>query len=224
MPTTLSNSTTNLGMHFFFVLALMLSFSACQVAPLVQEPAPVTTSEKTSSEEPQHLSKMTLEQIHASGEFSGEYFRGGRWADEGPIVRSIERGSNGQTQLVEFNLVTEERNVLLDGDNMLAPDMGAKINIEGYSFDANKTKVLIYTDSERVWRQNTKGFYYVYDIATQNLSALDDRNNGFQMFAKLSPDGSKVGFVRDRNLFVKDWNTRWLVLESQWKAYGLLPI
>src|SRR5690606_10946505 len=74
-----------------------------------------------------------------------------------------------------------------------------------YSQDGKK--VFLYTDSERVWRRNTKGFYYVYDVASGTVTPLSDRSKGFQMFAKLSPDGDHAAFVRDRNIFLVDLNT-----------------
>ncbi len=189
--------------HFLSPLVFCLFLAACQTPAAVLVPA--QESPKVEMEEvPELGSKLDLRQIHASGEFSGEFFRGGRWADEGPIIQSIERGDDGQSLLVSFNLETEEKSVVLDGSNLVAGDVDRAINIEGYKFSADKSKVLLYTDSERVWRRNTKGYYYVYDIASGEVASLDDREKGFQMFAKMSPDGDKVAFVRNRNLFVRD--------------------
>ena len=150
---------------------------------------------------------LTLEDIHYSRTFSGSSFQGGRWADAGPVVRYIEHADGGATHLVSFNLETDERERLIDGMKLQAEDVGRLVEIEDYQYSADGSKVLIYTDSERVWRLNTKGFYYVYDLADGTLTPISDRALGFQMFAKLNPRGDQVAFVRDRNLFVVDLAT-----------------
>ncbi|HEX6042489.1 S9 family peptidase, partial [Longimicrobium sp.] len=60
--------------------------------------------------------------------------------------------------------------------------------------------------TQRVWRENTRGQYYVYDRDRRTLTPLSTRP-GWQMFAKFSPDGSRVGFVRDNDLYVTDLAT-----------------
>jgi dipeptidyl-peptidase-4 len=150
--------------------------------------------------------RLSLEQIYASGLFSPDYFRGGSWAEAGPVIRYIE-GEGDATHLVEFNLETEESTRLIDGSTLRAPDTGRLIQIEDYAYSADGDHVLLYTDSERVWRQNTKGFYYLADLETGEVTPISDREAGFQMFAKLSPSGDRVAFVRERDLFVVDLAT-----------------
>ena len=148
---------------------------------------------------------LTLEAIHHSNTFSPASFNGGRWAEEGPIIWYIEQDPNGdETHLMSFNLETDERIRLIDGSTLYADDVERVIAIDDYAYSANGSTVLIYTDSERVWRSNTKGYYYIYSVGEQTLQPVAPRENGFQMFAKLSPAGDKVAFVRNRNLFVVD--------------------
>ncbi len=149
---------------------------------------------------------LTLRDIHASNVFSGEGFAGGRWAQDGPVVVYVER--NGEaTDLMSYNLETDRREVLLDGSRLRAADVSRTIGIEDFSYSADGGTVLLYTDSEPVWRQNTKGYYYLFDVAKGTLTPLASRSKGFQMFAKLSPDGTRAAFVRDRNLFMVDLAT-----------------
>lgn len=144
---------------------------------------------------------LSLEELYASPRFFGRFFQGGRWAEAGPIVTYIEPQVNGQTDLISFNLETDERTILIAGRRLQAPDVNRMIRIEDYQFSHDGTVALLYTDSERVWRLNTKGYYYLYNLETGSLTPISDRAQGFQMFAKLSPDGTQVAFVRDRNLF-----------------------
>ncbi|MEM8608041.1 MAG: S9 family peptidase [Myxococcota bacterium] len=151
---------------------------------------------------------LTLDAIHNSATFVGESFQGGRWAAEGPVITFIEFDRTTQTtDLVSFNLETEQRTTLIQGSSLVAADVARPIYIEDYTYSADGSKVLLYTDSERVWRLNTKGFYYLYDLDTSDLQPIADRAKGFQMFAKMDPAGERVAFVRNRDLFVVDLET-----------------
>lgn len=148
---------------------------------------------------------FTLEAIYASGTFRPDVFRGGRWAEQGPVITYIESADTADvTHLMRYNLRTDERNRVIDGTNLYAEDVDRIVPIEDYAFSEMGEKVLIYTDSEEVWRANTKGYYYVYDLEAQTLTPISDRDEGYQMFAKFNPSATKVAFVRQRNLFVVD--------------------
>lgn len=150
--------------------------------------------------------RLTLEDIHASPLFYGQRFQGGRWTREGPVVTYIE-SENGLTHLMSYNLETDRQEYLIEGEDLKADDVDRIIQIEDYLYDENDEKVLLFTDTEKVWRYNTKGFYYIYNLSDGTLTPLSEREKGFQMFAKFSPDGQYVAFVRDRNLFLVDLGT-----------------
>ncbi len=176
----------------------------CLLLVLAVVPVTVPRAQNVATDAPE----ITLEDIYASATFQSRRFQGGQWADEGPIIRHIERQQDGEvTNLVEYNLETDARTVLIDESTLYAEDVDRQIAIEDYQYSADGTKVLIYTDSQQVWRYNTKGMYYIYDVEDETLTPLSDRDKGYQMFAKFSPDGEHVGFVRKRNLFVVNLNT-----------------
>jgi dipeptidyl-peptidase-4 len=162
--------------------------------------------------QPVEAPPLTLEALFASPTYAPKYFEGGRWADEGPVLRYVDSDADaGTTSLVELNLETDDRRTLIDGSALRNPDAtgedDALIQIEDYAYSPDGAKVLLYTDSERVWRLNTKGYYYVYDLPTGRVSAIAPRADGFQMFAKFDPAGRRVAFVRDRDLWVTDVTT-----------------
>lgn len=146
---------------------------------------------------------FTLEDCFEKGLFFGQPFQDGEWADEGPIITYTKQNSETEsTDIVSYNLEDDEETMILDGTKLHAADVDQVITIEGYAYNADKTKMLIYTDSAPVWRLNTQGFYYIYNLKDETLTPISSREKGYQMFAKFSPDGKYVGFVRDRNLFV----------------------
>ena len=70
------------------------------------------------------------------------------------------------------------------------------MKIESFGFSKNMSKALIFTNSKRVWRYNTRGDYWVYDLESRNGKRLgSDLPEASLMFAKFSPDSKKVAYV-----------------------------
>ena len=184
----------------------MTPFRFARLAPLA---ALVLVTLASASAQPSAPAPLTLEKLFASPEFFGESFTGGRWADAGAVLRSVDTdAAAGTTSLVELDLTTDRRRTLLDGATLRKPDGEGLIAVEDYAYSADGTKALLYTDSEQVWRLNTAGIYYTVDLASGEVAPVADRALGLQMFAKFSPDGRQVAFVRNRNVFVVDLATR----------------
>jgi dipeptidyl-peptidase 4 len=80
-------------------------------------------------------------------------------------------------------------------------------NIRSFSISKDETKILLYTNSKRVWRYDTRGDYYVYDIKTDKLTQLGaGMPESSLMFAKFTDDGSKVAFVSKQNVYIQNLN------------------
>ena len=61
------------------------------------------------------------------------------------------------------------------------------LSVEAFEFSADESKLLLFTDSQRVWRRNTRGDYWVLDVATRALCRLGgDAAPSTLMFAKFS--------------------------------------
>ena len=85
-----------------------------------------------------------------------------------------------------------------------APSKGGQtaISVEDYQFNADESKILITSESEQIYRHSTRENYYIYDRKSKTSTFISQA--GKQMYAEFSPDGSKIGFARDYNLFVYD--------------------
>ncbi|NTW32546.1 MAG: S9 family peptidase [Bacteroidetes bacterium] len=79
------------------------------------------------------------------------------------------------------------------------------ITIDEYSFSPDETKILIATNTEKIYRYSTISDYYIWDISNSKLKKLT--KDGKQRLASFSPDGSKVVFLRDNNIFIKNLST-----------------
>lgn len=80
------------------------------------------------------------------------------------------------------------------------------IALENYAFNADESKIIISNSAESIYRHSTKELNYIFDRKTRKLQNVSDY--GKQMFATLSPDGSKVAFVRDNNIYITELSTR----------------
>ena len=77
--------------------------------------------------------------------------------------------------------------------------------IDDYAFSADRSRLLIFTNSQRVWRTNTRGDYWVLDRSSHELHKLGgDAPPASLMHAKFAPDGLRVAYVRSNNIYVED--------------------
>ena len=148
-------------------------------------------------------SGLSIERIWGSTELESDLVPV-RWIDDEFYAATEENGD--VVDLYRVHAETGDRELLVRGAELIPPGATDPIRIEGYEFSSDRSRLLIYTNSIRVWRQNTKGEYYVWDFEEQRLLATATRD-GYQQFAKFSPDGRLVGFVRDNDLFVTDLQT-----------------
>ena len=147
---------------------------------------------------------LTVERIYGSRDFTTRGVSP-RWLADGESFTVVETTADGSDLWVE-GIRTGKRTRLLEGSVLKVTESAPPIEIEDYEWSADERKLLIFSDAQRVWRQATKGTYYVYDIGERRLVPVS-RQAGWQLFAKFSPDGGKVGFVRDNNLFVTELAT-----------------
>ena len=151
--------------------------------------------------------ELTVERILTSGELYATSLPELSWTPDGGRFTFISPGSqDGTTDLLAHDVRAGEYVRMVDGSNLVPPGEEEPIPIEGYQFSPDGGRLLIATRTEYVWRDRTKGYYYVYDLSTGTLEALSDHPD-FQQFAKFSPDGTRIGFVRNNDIFVKDLET-----------------
>jgi dipeptidyl-peptidase 4 len=96
--------------------------------------------------------------------------------------------------------------VLVPATRLILPGDTAALTIEDYSWSGDEQQLLIFTNSKPVWRQNTRGDFWVLSLKTHRLRKLGGPHAkpSTLMFAKFSPDGGRVGYVRENNLYVED--------------------
>lgn len=69
----------------------------------------------------------------------------------------------------------------------------------GYTFSSDETKLLISVKTESIYRHSTRSNYYVYDLKEKKAYSVADEK---VRYATFSPDGSKVAYVKNNNLYI----------------------
>ncbi|HEU5169468.1 MAG TPA: S9 family peptidase [Gemmatimonadales bacterium] len=152
-------------------------------------------------------SRLTLSRIYASREFASETFGPSRWVDSGAAYTTVEPSPGGKGQdLIRYDVASGAREILVPAARLVPSGAGEPLEIEEYAWSPDLGRVLIFTNTRPVWRLNTRGDYWVLDRASGRLHKLGGSGAAPStlLFAKFSPDGGRVGYVRENNLYVED--------------------
>ena len=155
---------------------------------------------------PATSSRLTVERIFGSREFAARGAGQLRWLDDSTYVAlQANPQQNDVAELVRFNARTGAREVLVPSTSLTPNGASAPLDVEDYFWSPDHKRLLIFTASERVWRENTRGDYWVLDLASHQLRKLGgDAPQSTLMFAKFAPDGGRVAYVRQNDLYVED--------------------
>lgn len=166
----------------------------------------------TLSASAQEKKNFELEDLYLRPTFSAKSVRGMNSMKDGKSYASFEKG---QLNIYNYKSGKLEKTLFGIADLTMHPD-SLPIGLQDYELSANEDKMLCVTEIENIYRHSYHASYYVYDFKTKTLQPLSE--NGKQRLATFSPDATKVAFMRDNNLFIKDLTTG---KESQFTNDGL---
>ena len=153
---------------------------------------------------------LTLDRIFSSSEFRSETFGPARWLGDGSAYTTLEPSAANKEvrDIIRYEASSGARTVLIAAASLIPKGASAPLDIDDYAWSSDGKKLLVFTNTRQVWRQNTRGDYWVFDIAARKLSQVGKNATASTlMFAKFSPDGTRVGYVRENNLYVEDLAT-----------------
>ncbi len=149
----------------------------------------------------QEKKNFELEDLYMRPTFSAKSVRGMNSMKDGKSYASFEKG-----QLNIYNYKSGELvNTLFKISDLVMPSDTMPIGLQDYELSENEDKMLCTTEMESIYRYSYHATYYVYDFKTKTMQPLSE--NGKQRLATFSPDATKVAFMRDNNLFIKDLTT-----------------
>ena len=151
-------------------------------------------------------SLLTVDRIFNSDLFSPAAVPRFIWAADGKSYYAFEPRSGAPgADLVRVDAVTLAKTVVVRSEQLIPRGDSAPLRPASFAFSTDGRRLLLFTNTARVWRANTRGDYWVLDIATARLRKLGGAaaTPKTLMFAKFSPQGDRVAYVRENNLYVE---------------------
>lgn len=113
-----------------------------------------------------------------------------------------------KNQLVTYTLPNNEVKTVITKAQLTPAGKSEPLEIDHFSFSQDQQKVLLFTNTKKVWRLNTKGDYWVFNFKTNTLTQIGKSlPPSSLMFAKFSPDGNSIAYVSNNNLYSEDYAT-----------------
>ncbi len=164
---------------------------------------------------------LSLAQIYKEKDFKAERSTYFSWLDDGTGYTVLEeRESNKNSQddkakddehgvkgndIVFYNADGTGREVLVSYEKLIPKGDKEPLTVESYQWSKDGKWLMVFTNGEQVWRSRSRGDFWLLNLDTDSLYQLGGENIEAKklMFAKFSPDSSKVAYVRDNNIYME---------------------
>lgn len=157
------------------------------------------------------LKTITLDDIWGrnAGTFTQRTVQSVNWMKAGGFYTALADG-----RVIKY-AITNGQAVDTLFDERTSRYQNLPIGLDDYQLSADEGKLLLTTAEEPIYRRSSRAAFYVFDLKTAQVRPLS--KGGKQQYATFSPDGRRVAFVRENNLFVVDLAT---MAERQLTADG----
>ena len=123
------------------------------------------------------------------------------WTNDGDSYFKLEKN-----QLVTYKLPNHAVKTVISKEQLIPEGKTEPLEIAHFSFSLDQQKILLFTNTKKVWRLNTKGDYWVFNFKTNALTQIGKSlAPSSLMFAKFSPDGNTIAYVSENNLYSEDY-------------------
>lgn len=123
-----------------------------------------------------------------------------KWSRDGNAYYELR-----ENEILRVSLPSGNTTVIISKDKLIPPGRTKPLFVRNFSFSADEQEILIYTNTRKVWRYDTRGDYWLYKPGNGSLVQLGKSlPPSSLMFAKFSPDGNRVAYVSEHNLYVED--------------------
>jgi dipeptidyl-peptidase 4 len=147
------------------------------------------------------LKPITLDDIWGrnAGTFTQRTVQSVNWMKAGGFYTALADG-----RVIKY-AITNGQAVDTLFDERTSRYQNLPIGLDDYQLSADEGKLLLTTAEEPIYRRSSRAAFYVFDLKTAQVRPLS--KGGKQQYATFSPDGRRVAFVRENNLFVVDLAT-----------------
>jgi len=164
-----------------------------------------TVSVLEGSAQNRTLSNLTLEDLYQNNTFQSKGINAVRWMKDNKRYSALEENTaTGGKDIVTYDAESGKREVLISATSLIPSGGKTPLLIRDYFWSEDNTKLLIFTNTQKVWRYHTRGDYWVLDLKAGKLTQMGSAmETASLMFAKFSPDAKKLGFVYKNNIYVQ---------------------
>lgn len=143
---------------------------------------------------------LTLDRIFLDREFSVEP------ASIAWLGKSHEYTKETDEGIMRYSAGSREGKLLVPMEDLIPPGETSPLEIDGLSWSDDESLLIIYTNSQQVWRTKSRGDYWVLDRGSRELRKLggEKAKPSSMSFARVSPDNRHVAYVRERNIFIEN--------------------
>ena len=149
---------------------------------------------------------LKLEDIFKNGTYSSKTYGPVRWMKDNKGYSTLERNTDvGGRDIIRYEVKSGARTVLVSADKLIPTGETKPLSIRNYEWSIDNSKLLVFTNTRKVWRHHTRGDYWVLNMVSGALTQLGKSvERTTMMFAKFSPDASRVGYVSKNNIYVEN--------------------
>lgn len=160
-----------------------------------------------------HLHSQTYPQLQLEDVVNGRLIQTENngnisWLKDGERYSRMERNKEGATEIVAYRAKDNAREVLIPASLLKNPQNGKPLSVRSIIWSKDNTQILIYNNTRRVWRYDTRGDYWLLSLKNGHVHQLGKGlPESSLMFAKFSPDGTKVAYVSGNNIYMEEVTT-----------------
>jgi dipeptidyl-peptidase-4 len=151
--------------------------------------------------------KITIDRLFMSGDFRGEYFGPAKWLMDSDYYTTVEKSDSikGGRDIVKYSAANGNKEIVVPAQWLIPQGKEEPLSIASYSWSENGKYLLIFTNTRRVWRRNTRGDYWVLNLKTKKLWQIGKGlPESSLMFAKFSPGEDEIAYVSRHNIYVEN--------------------
>lgn len=149
---------------------------------------------------------LSIERIFGKPEFEAQGVSA-KWLPSGAEFTQLEASveTKDARDIVKHDPFSGRKEILVPAAMLIPSGQSKPLAVEDYRFSPDLSQVLIFTNSKRVWRHNTRGDFWLLDRSSRELRKLGgDAPASSLMFAKLNPVDRQVAWVKNGDVYLED--------------------
>ncbi len=122
------------------------------------------------------------------------------WTADGLGYYEFKEGA-----IIKIEPKTNTETIVIKKEQLTPATASNSLKVKSFEYSKDKSKILFFTNTAKVWRYHTRGDYWILNLSTNKLAQIGKSlPSQSLMFAKLSPDNKAVAYVSEHNIFVED--------------------